>query len=159
MRYNTTMTCNDLIMRRVCTFAALAGAALLAACGRLAPDAVVRACLNAAVDHRYERALAYCGPAFHEQYSNHLWLAQVHRQMAEKTVFSVDPPEALTSTSAQVRVYIDVQMRGGGRTLHIPVRTDVAWRGTWYIDTVMLLGPDGQPRGNVFDYITDPMWY
>lgn len=159
MRYNTAMNCCDPTLRALWTLAALAGAAVLGACGRPAPDAVVRACLNAAVEHRYERALAYCGPAFHEQYSNHLWLAQMHRQMAEKTVFSVDPPDALTSTSAQVRVYLDVTMRGGGRALHIPVRADLAWRDKWYIDTVWLLGPDGQPRGNVFDHVNDPMWY
>jgi len=137
----------------------LAGVGLLAACGRPAPDAVVRACLQHAAAHNYDRALAYCGPAFQMQYSNHLWLAQAHRQMAEKTAFSIDPPDVLSSSNAQVRVQLDVIMRGGGRALHIPVRADLVWRGKWYIDTVWLLGPDGQPRGNVFDHLSDPMWY
>lgn len=137
----------------------LAVAGLLASCGRPAPDAVVRACLQHAIAHNYERALAYCGPAFQAQYSNHLWLAQVHRQMAEKTAFSVEPPDVLSCSSAQVRVQLDVIMRGGGRALHIPARVELVWRGKWYIDTVWLLGPDGQPRGNVFDHLSDPMWY
>ncbi len=135
-----------------------ASACLLAACGRPAPDAVVQSCLQELARHRHERALAYCGPALHAFYSNHLWLAQMHRQMIEPTRFTVDPPDELTSSSAQVRVQLEFVPHDGQRPLRVPLRAALAWRDKWYIDTVWSLGPDGATQKDISQSMPEPMW-
>ncbi|MCX7847760.1 MAG: hypothetical protein N2595_07015 [bacterium] len=145
--------------RRWWLFLIGAGSACVGGCGRPSPDAVVRACLEAAAAQRYERALSYCGPTLHTQYSNHLWLTQLRRQLGAELAFTVEPPENMTCSTAHVRVQLEITMRNEPRNLNVPVRADLAWRDKWYIETVWLLGPDGHPRGQVFDHVHDPIWW
>lgn len=137
----------------------VASAWLFTACGRPSPDRVVQACLAAAAAHRYERALAYCGPLLQQEYSNHLWLARVHRQMAKETRFVVEPPEMATATSALVRFELEVTLHNDPRTVRAPLQAELAWRDKWYIDQVRLLDAQGQVRGDVFEHLHEPFWW
>jgi hypothetical protein len=124
------------------------GVALLATgCGRPGPDAVVAQCVRDVEVHQYDKALAYCGDSLRESYSNHIWLSYYHRQLVDKTAFTIEPAEMTSPSSAWVRMEVTFRLKDKS-SMQYRLRVDVNERTRWYMDDVWRLRDDGSVACN-----------
>lgn len=122
---------------------------LCAGCQPPGPEEVTRTCLDRVVDKKYDKALAYCGPRFHEAVESHNWLISTHRSYVSDTAYTILSVEETSATNARAHVRITFTLRGRQDKRSNVYELRLTKRDKWYIDDLWYISAGGKPYRNV----------